>query len=133
VPKYASVDNVTPMKKILATSTILFNETFHKYLFDNSFLKQISDSIELFNHKCELINNSQKSTSLIADAAEAWLDLPNKISNDFEEFESIIKKRQNYALNKYLLTANFLHPKYQGNKMTSKHKDIIEDFILMNC
>lgn len=70
----------------------LFNETIHTYLFDAIFLKQISDSIELFNPICELINVSQKSTSSIADAAEAWLDLPNKISND-KGFESLIKKR----------------------------------------
>jgi hypothetical protein len=73
----------------------------------NFFLKQISDSIELFNPICELINISQKSTSSIADAAEAWLDLDltNKISNDSKEFDAIIKKikkRKNYALNKYL-------------------------------
>jgi hypothetical protein len=117
------------MKKVLAISSILFNETVHTYLFDKIFLKQISDSIELFNPLCELINISQKSTSPIADAAEAWLDLDltNKISNDSEEFDAIIKKfkkRKNYALNKYLLTANFLHPKYQGKKMTPEHKDM---------
>ncbi|KAL4148029.1 hypothetical protein QTP88_002333 [Uroleucon formosanum] len=117
------------MKKVLATSTIVFNETIHTYLFYAIFLKQISDSIELFNPICELINVSQKSTSSIADAAEAWLDLLNKILSD-KGFESLIKKRQNYALNKYLLTANFLHPKYQGKKMKPEHKDIIEDFIL---
>jgi len=124
------LNNVTPMKKVLAISTIRFDESVHQYLFDEIFLKQISDSIELFNPICELINVSQKSTSSIADAAEAWLDLPNKISSDNDGFGSIIKKRQDYALNKYLLTANFLHPKYQGKKMKPEHKDIIEDFIL---
>jgi len=44
------------------------------------------------------------------------LDLPNKISSDNDGFESIIKKRQDYALNKYLLSANILRPKYQGKK-----------------
>lgn len=53
------------------------------------------------------INISQKSTLLIANAAEVWLDLPNTISNNYEGFDSIIiKKTQNYALNKYLLTGN---------------------------
>lgn len=66
------LNNVTPMKKVLATSTIRFDELVHKHLFDEIFLKQISDSIELFNPIYELINVSQKSTSLIADAAEAW-------------------------------------------------------------
>lgn len=64
------------MKKVLATSTIIFKETDRTYLFDTIFLKQISDSIELFNPVSELINISQKSTSSIADASEAWLDLP---------------------------------------------------------
>jgi len=48
------LNNVTPMKKVLATSTIIFDKIVHKYLFDTIFLKQISDSIELFNPICEL-------------------------------------------------------------------------------
>jgi len=85
------LNNVTPMKKVLATSIIIFNEIIHQYLFDTIFLKQIADSIDLFNPICELINLSQKSTSSIADAAEAWLDLPNIIPRGNEGFESKIK------------------------------------------
>jgi hypothetical protein len=66
------------------------------------------------NPICELIYVGQKFSSSITDTAEAWLDLPNKISNHFEGSDSIIEKRQYHALNEYLLTANFVHPNYQG-------------------
>lgn len=64
------LDNIPSTKKVLATNTINFTETVHKYLFDTKFTKQVSNSSELFNPICEPINISQKSTSLVADVAE---------------------------------------------------------------
>jgi hypothetical protein len=53
----------------------------------------------LLNPICELINVSQKLSSSIADVAERWLDLPNKISNHFEGFDSIIINDDIHELN----------------------------------
>lgn len=100
-------------------------------IFDSNFIKNLSNSIDLFDPVCELINICQQSKISIADAAELWLNLPSKIPSGFECFNNYIAKRQKYALNEYSLTANYLHPIYQKhNKMSPEQKDIVENFIL---
>lgn len=123
-------DNILSMKKVLATNNHTFDAEVKRYLFDFNFLSNLSNSIDLLDPVCELINTYQKSTSSIADVAEVWLDLPNKITSGLKHFTSTILKRQEYVLNEFLLTANFLHPGYQGNKMTSEQKNLVENFIL---
>lgn len=120
--------NIPHMKQ--ATSDYNLPQEEHKYLFDANFINNLSNSIKLFDPVCELINLCQKSTTSIADAAEAWLNLPNKIPDGYQEFNEVIMKRRKYALNKYLLTSNILHPRYQGKNMSSDDRDQVEDFIL---
>lgn len=123
--------NMPAMKNVLASSEHRFDDEVHRYLFDSNFNKNLSNSIELFDPICELINICQQNETSIADAAELWLNLPNKIPNGFESFNKCIIKRQKYALNEYLLTANYLHPIYQkNNKMSLEQKEIVENFIL---
>lgn len=71
------------MKKVLVTSKHNFDVEVHRYLFDNNFLKNLKNSITFFDLVYELINNCQKSTNSIADAAELWSDLSNKILSGF--------------------------------------------------
>lgn len=123
-------DNILSMKKVLTTNNHTFDAEVQKYLFDFNFLSNLSNSITLLDPVCNLIDIYQKSTSSIADVAEVWLDLPNKISSDLKDFNNTILKQQEYVLNEFLLTANFLHPRYQGNKMTSEQKNLVENFIL---
>jgi len=123
--------NIPAMENVLASSEHKFDGEVHRYLFDSNFIKNLSNSNDLFDPVCELINICQQSKTSIADAAGLWLNLPSKIPSGFESFNNYIAKRQKYALNEYSLTANYLHPIYQKhNKMSPEQKDIVQNFIL---
>jgi len=61
------------MKNVLASSEHKFDGDVHRYLFDRNFIKNLSNSIDLFDPVCELINICRKTS--ISDAAELWLNL----------------------------------------------------------
>ncbi|KAJ8914107.1 hypothetical protein NQ315_014304 [Exocentrus adspersus] len=88
----------------------------------NSFRKEVRTKlVEIQDPICELINTAQNSDTSIADAANLWLEL--KLP---EEFNEQLRKRQEMALNKYALTAYYLHPSYDRSKLSGNQKSIFK-------
>jgi len=63
------------MKKILVDGDYKIDNSIKQLLIDEIFIKNVSDSVILFDPLCQLINKFQSSTTNIADAAELWLTL----------------------------------------------------------
>eukprot|EP00102_Acyrthosiphon_pisum_P013165 XP_008182630.2 PREDICTED: uncharacterized protein LOC100570070 isoform X2 [Acyrthosiphon pisum] len=67
--------NLPAMKKILVDGDYKIDNSIKQLLIDEIFIKNVSDSVILFDPICQLINKCQSSTTNIADAAELWLTL----------------------------------------------------------
>lgn len=101
-------------------------------LINDDFLNSLSDYINLFDPICVLINKCQSSKLNIAAAAEEWLLL--ELSQTHNNFATNLEKRRSSALTEYVLTANFLHPKYNGLRFRKDNKhddmDVAEGFFI---
>lgn len=104
--------NLQFMKKVVAENTVKVKPHIFSLLYNEQFVKNVEDCIQLFNPVCNLINKCQSSTASIADAAEEWLKL--ELPEGYDEAETHLANRRKYALNVYCLAANFLHPQYEG-------------------
>lgn len=87
-----------------------------KLIFDDIFLEKVKMQLETYNPICHLINECQKPSTSIADAVNLWLNL--KIP---EKFYSFYENRLSMALNPYALTAFYLHPYYDNDKIPTKY------------
>lgn len=94
-------------------------------LFDDSFIEDVERIIAISDPICRLINQCQSINYSIADAAEDWLNLTLP-----DEFYDHLEKRRNMALNKFALTANFLHPTYRGKQLLELQRDVVDEFLL---
>lgn len=81
---------------------------------DSTLSGQLRDSIIIFDPICELVNKCQATHCKIADAAEYWLSLNIPVSDD--KVEERLDTRLDKVLTPIALVANFLHPKYRGQK-----------------
>lgn len=73
---------------------------------------------------CTLINKCQSKEFSAADAVNLWLDM--KLP---EEFDEILAARKKKAISVYALTAYYLHPEYDNNKLSNQQTDEINTFL----
>lgn len=99
-------------------------------IFDQQFVKNVTEAVSLLDPICSLINKCQSSTASIACAAEAWLSI--EFPPGFVEAKECLEKRRNYALKVPLLVANYLHPAYRGKKLNEQQIDLVNDYLLEN-
>ncbi|XP_063228905.1 uncharacterized protein LOC134534375 [Bacillus rossius redtenbacheri] len=66
--------NLPAMKKVVGQG-VSIDPAALQLMFDDNFMKQVSDGIQLFDPVCTLINKCQQSKFSIADAAEEWMQL----------------------------------------------------------
>ncbi|EEZ99876.1 hypothetical protein TcasGA2_TC002658 [Tribolium castaneum] len=119
------IKNLKFMKKLAAEETIKLKQEIIQLLFDDEFIDEVKTTIEVSNPVCKLINECQSSSCTIADACEKWthLQLP-------AEFEDVLKRRRDMALNIYSLTSNFLHPLYRGRSLNQTQVDMVHDYLV---
>ena len=99
-------------------------------LFDEELEVRVRSCINVFDPVCVIINKCQSTHFSIADASEEWLQLV--VPEGHEEFEDFFNYRRKKASNIYVLVANYLHPRYQGQKLNFKEMDYVEKFLLEN-
>ncbi|KAK9701101.1 hypothetical protein QE152_g30834 [Popillia japonica] len=126
----SSTENLKYMKVIAADeNTKKIKENAISLLFNNNFVEQVKENIQLIDPICKLINLCQSSKFSIADAANLWLhlELPDNFEN---KFKGAIRKRKNMGLNIYALVAYYLHPDYDNNDLPREAKQQINRFFL---
>lgn len=97
-------------------------------LYNAEFLSSVKELLEILNHVGELTNYCQKSSSSAADAAEKWLEI---YDNGSAKMRSFVKARlkQSNVLNTVTMTANYLHPVYRGNRLSTDQRTIVTNYI----
>lgn len=99
-----------------------------KLLFDDDFITEINDYINLFHPVCELINKCQSKNCSLADAVDLWLSLklPEKFAR---KFQIPLEERKEKVLTVYALSAFYLHPKYDKDKINKNQKKEVYQFL----
>jgi hypothetical protein len=124
------INNLQYMKVVAAESDTKGKKTKSTtLLYDEDFLKEVKESIEIFNPICKLINTCQSATCSLADAVDQWLNLEAELP---QRYQSYLKTRMKMALNDYALAAFYLHPCYENNRLPKEHKSRINKFLLIN-
>ncbi|KAF5277905.1 hypothetical protein FQA39_LY06057 [Lamprigera yunnana] len=111
--------NLEFTKQIWAVTKKKIKSKVKELIFNDEFVDKIRRQLELHEPICQNFDTS------IADAAHLWLDL--KLPDQFEE---VLKQRQEMALNVYALVAYYFHPVYDNQKLTLSHTKIINQFLL---
>ncbi|XP_072400591.1 LOW QUALITY PROTEIN: uncharacterized protein [Diabrotica undecimpunctata] len=120
------LENLVYMKQVAAVTKKKIKPKVKELIFNDEFVDEIQQNIEIYEPICNLINVCQKSDTSVADAVHLWLNL-----NLPDNLKEKLKHRQQMALNVYALTAYYLHhPKYENSKLTSEHTGIITQFLL---
>lgn len=103
------------------------NKNVAKFIFDDDFINEVLNYIELFDPICKLINTCQDGECSVADAVDLWLNLnlPEKFQ---EKFEVHLQERKAKAINVYGLAAFYLHPNYNNDSLSKYHKKQINLF-----
>lgn len=96
-------------------------------LFDEVFMNEVKKYVLILDPICKLINECQSQKCSAADAVDTWLSLQLPA-----EYSTMLKNRQNMALNKYSLSAFYLHPFKDKAKLNNEHDDIIFEFLFQN-
>lgn len=121
--------NMTAMRKVAASDELAkISPQVKCLLFDEYFLSQVNDTIALLDPVSQLINACQKSDSSVADAVEMWMSL--QLPDGHNDKHHHLEKRRKQSLNIYSMSANVLHPQYQGQNLNEQHHDQVEGFIL---
>lgn len=128
--------NIQIMKVLIATD-VLFSKikpNIKNLIFDDEFLNEVKENITLFDPICALINIAQKSDTSAADIAHIWVNL--QFPTKFSTFNEVLQRRQDMALNIYVLCAYYLHPKFkyfvQPFNLSHQKLTQIQDFLLEN-
>jgi hypothetical protein len=123
--------NLQAMRRVAADDEVgKLSSAVKSLLFDTNFLSQVDDTLALLDPATKLINVCQTKTSNIADAAQQWLQL--NLPEGYESLKQVVEDRKKKALQIYGLTANVLHPEYQGKLLNTTQLDDVEGFILSN-
>lgn len=119
------ITNLDNMKMIAADpKSEKVKPSVTKLLFDEEFRNQVNRYIWIFDCVCTLIDKCQSTDFSAADAVNLWLDM--KLP---EEFDEILAARKKKAISVYALTAYYLHPEYDNNKLSNQQTDEINTFL----
>lgn len=90
--------------------------------------KTVLDQIKLQDDICAIINKCQEKDTNLSKAAEMWLDLkiPSGIT---QNLKSKYTERKNMALTKITLSAYFLDPFTDNNKITKEQEEAVKQFL----
>lgn len=108
-----------------ATSSQKIKQNVLTVIFDDDFVQQVRENMLSYEPICELINECQSQSTSLADAVGLWLllELPN------DNYANKVEARKKMAFNVYALTAYYLHPLYNNNKLSKQHVDEINAFL----
>lgn len=106
--------NLDIMRDLVKEGIVVPKKANRELLEDCSLSAQLLDAIILFDPVCQLVNTCQAASRNIADAAELWLTLNIPVVDD--KVDEVLDKRLDKVLQSITLTANFLHPVYQGKQ-----------------
>ncbi|XP_015118534.1 uncharacterized protein LOC107042145 [Diachasma alloeum] len=106
--------NLDLMRQLVDEQIVILKNINAELLNDSTLADKLQDYIVLFDLVCELVNKCQASDCKIADAAEYWLSL--NVPVDDAKVDATLDARLDKVLQPIALVANFLHPKYQGQK-----------------
>lgn len=115
------------MRTVVQEKQIKFNNESDALLQNSEFETILQDYILIFDPVCELVNKCQKSSSNIADAIEYWLTL--NMSTDNDNHNKLVQTRIQKATKPICFAANFLHPVYQGQRLSYDQREWAIDFI----
>lgn len=122
-----ALKNLDIMRTVVQEKQIKFNNESDALLQSLEFETILQDYILIFDPVCELVNKCQRSSSNIADAIEYWLTL--NISTDNDNHNKLVKARIQKATKPICFAANFLHPVYQGQRLSYDQREWAIDFI----
>lgn len=94
-------------------------------VYDEGFENKVRQQILLMDPICKLIQNCQSLKFSIADSCEAWEELivPDK-------FSTALFNRKCMAINIYCKVANYLDPRYRGQKLSFDDIEEVEVFLI---
>ncbi|XP_051156171.1 uncharacterized protein LOC127278481 [Leptopilina boulardi] len=123
------LNNLTTLKQKVAEGSIKLNQKSTTLVFDESFNKQIEELKNMYMSLIEIIDNFEKSTVLIGDAIQSWLDLlkcaPEKLRSEIELHINSLKQPVS-------ITANLLHPIHNGKSFSPTEMKMAKDFLFDN-
>lgn len=122
-----ALKNLDIMRTVVQEKQIKFNHESDALLQSSEFEIILQDYILIFDPVCELVNKCQRSSSNIADAIEYWLTLNIPTCNDNQD--KLIKARIQKATKPICFAANFLHPVYQGQRLSYDQREWAIHFI----
>lgn len=121
--------NLHHMRQVVADPKFTkIKQNTKQLIFDDSFIDQVGENIELLDPICTLINKAQDPKCSIADVADIWLSI--QPPSCFEHLKDTFKSRATQALNIYVLCAFYLHPFYKNEKLNSEQMNSINDFLM---
>lgn len=113
------------MQRLVLQANIDLKSNIKKLLFDDDFINDVKECLEVLNPISALINRCQEQNFSIAGSAEEWLQLALPC-----KFKECLNKRKAMALYIFSLTANFFHPAYCGKLFDDEHSSKVNDFLL---
>lgn len=126
------IKNLLNMKKISAEGYIKVKAEVTYLLYNEDFINEIKEMIQILEPICQLVNKCQKSDFSVADAVEEWFEIKQKMPEHLmtDMIEAAIDHRIQMAGNIYSFAANYLHPRYKGRKLNVEQKSSVEMFLL---
>lgn len=104
------------MHQLVDEGIVVLKEANRLLLDDSTLAAQLQDYIVKFDPVCELINKCHASDCTSADAAELWLSLHIPVNDD--AVDNALDARLAKVLQPIALAANFVHPRYRGQKFS---------------
>jgi hAT family C-terminal dimerisation region len=117
--------NLAQMKQIAADYENSVKPSVITLLYDENFHEEVNNFIAISDPVCKIVNTCQEKNCSIADSCQLWLELQLPV-----EYANELLRRKKMVLNKYCLAANVLHPKYNGQLLSSDQLDDVDDFFL---
>jgi hypothetical protein len=126
---YASYKNILSnlyILRLIATTVTSspVSSSVANLLLSQQFISNMEDAVKLYEPICTIIEASQESS--LADITELWLtlSLPDK------KWTETVDRHCATVLNKFALTANFLHHTYRGKNFSVDHVDTVEEYLI---
>lgn len=123
------VQNYDILKSIAVESTIKkIDRNIASLIFVKQFIDDVKCYIEVFDSLYNLIERCQELDCSAGEAVNLWLSLklPDRIK---EEHESSFQSRLDLALNQYALSAYYLNPQFDNNKLTAAQNEVVYQFL----
>ena len=120
------ITNLQKLKQLLVEGRITLGQEITTLLFSGFIESEIKDHLQTYDLLATLIKKFEKIDFCIGDAIEEWMILYTSTLNI--NFHVAIHSHMQEIMQPVALTANFLHPEYQGRRLNKLQLNAVNDF-----